>query len=95
MHQPLRPSAPLLAGTTVMADPAEKAKTTSLNAEELMELLRDDTDTDECQAGVVTDKVRTCKPACRLCALQARAAALHIWLSCISSCVGAGATQVF
>ena len=34
-----------------------EAQSSSLNAEELLELLRSDGDQDECQAGVVTNKV--------------------------------------
>ena len=34
-----------------------EAQSTSLNAEELLELLRSDGDQDDCQAGVVSNKV--------------------------------------
>ena len=35
-----------------------EAQSKSLNAEELLELLRSDGDQDDCQAGVVNEKVR-------------------------------------
>lgn len=54
-----------------------EAQSSSLNAEELLELLRSDGDQDECQAGVVTNKVmllHMCKFASMSCFKTAPAA---------------------
>ena len=66
-----------------MAEAEAQAKSTSLGADELMDLLRDDGGADECQAGVVTDKVRTVSQ-------QAEVPAYHLCCCACSASLGTG-----